>query len=158
MHWKMISFGMHHCRVLCSNPTVQSKEAGKDSTTSTSPLAGDVPGSRLDMCRSPLLNTIKEEHTFGVGDGQWMPCLSQVMVTALSGFCQRQHLCYAHMESVFTHFLTHFYILKARYLNYISTVAEKPMGHHHLREVCHGKKEATWEYEEESFSSSVAEG
>lgn len=94
---------MHHCRVTSSNPTVQSKESEKDSASSTISLAGDVLGSCTDMCRSPALNTIKEEHTFGVGDCQWIPCISQVLVTekvlsVLSGFCQREHLCPAHME------------------------------------------------------------
>lgn len=151
---------MHHGRVMSSNPTVQSKEAGKDSATSTSPLAGDVLGSCVDMCRSPLLNMIKEEHTFGVGDCQWIPCLSQVLVTVLSGFCQREHLYPAHMESVFTHFLSHFYILKTCHLNYTCTFAAKPMGHRHeedSEEYAMGKKRPHGEDEEESFPWSVTE-
>lgn len=160
MHWKMISSRMHHGRVMSSNPTVQSEEAGNDSTTSTSPLAGDVPGSCVDMCRSPMLSMIKEEFTFSIGDCHWIPCLSQVPVmekvlSMLSGSCQREHLCPAHMESVFTHFPTHFYILKACHLNYTCNFAAKPMSHHHEEdsEKCvMGKKRSHWEDEEESFS------
>lgn len=145
---------------MSSNPTVQSEEAGKDSATSISPLAGDVLASCVEMCRSPMLSTIKEEHTFGVGDCHWIPCLSQVLVTekvlsVLSGFCQREHLCPAHLESVFTHFPTHFYILKACHLNYTCTFVAKPTGHHHEKdsEKCAIRaKKPHGEDEEESFS------
>lgn len=150
---------------MSSNPTVQSKEAGKDSATSTSSLAGDVPGSCMDMCRSPVLNMLKEEHTFGIGDCQWIPCISQVLVTekvlsVLSGFCQREHLCPAHMEWVFTHFPIHFYILKPCHLNNTCTFAAKPVGHHHEEdsEKCAiGKKRPHGEDGEENFSWSLIE-
>lgn len=107
-----------------------------------------------------MLNMIKEEHTFGVGDCQWIPCLSQVLVTekvlsVLSGFCQREHLCPAHMESVFTHFPTHFYVLKACHLNYTCTFAAQPMGHPHeedLEKCAMGKKRPHREDEEERIS------
>lgn len=154
---------MHQCRVMSSNPTVQSKEAGKDSTTSTAHWQ-EMCWAPAQTCRSPMLNMIKEEHTFGVGGCQWIPWLSQVPMTekvlsVLSGFCQREHLCPAHVESVFTHFSTNFYLLEVCHLNYTCTFAAKLMGHHHeedSEECAMRKKRPHREDEEESFSWSVA--
>lgn len=81
--------------------------------------------------------------------------MTEKVLSVLSGFCQREHLCPAHVESVFTHFSTNFYLLEVCHLNYTCTFAAKLMGHHHeedSEECAMRKKRPHREDEEESFS------
>lgn len=89
--------------------------------------------------------------------------MTKKVISISTGFYHREHLCLALIELPFILFPTHLYILKATHLNYSCTLAAKPKAQPEsllwgrLREVCHGKEQATWEDKEESFSWVVTE-
>lgn len=141
---------MHQCRVTSSNPTVQSQEAGKDSTTSTSPLAGGVLGSCTDMQITHAKHDKRGAHIWC----WWLPVDSLPLPSAgdwESAICVKWFLPERTFVSCsygisFYSFPYPFLRLKGMpsklHLHICSTThGSSPWGG--LREVCHGKKEAT---------------